>query len=137
LLPLAFQRARQLRYTGADARVLQPRFRTQHSLESLKPQTCGQQIKFSAASLPSGFKDSTERGAGGEGEKGAERFMKLKASIGLRRASLAGYPVDAAFPSDPPRLMTTLTCDGFRQILLNTRECYLTHKQLMEKYLNA
>jgi hypothetical protein len=57
-------------------------------LESLKPQTCGQQIKFSAAPLSSGFKDSTERGAGGEGEHGAERFMKLKADIGLRRASL-------------------------------------------------
>jgi hypothetical protein len=50
-------------------------------VESLKPQTCGQQIKFSAASLPSGFKDSTERGAGGEGEKGAGRFMKLKARL--------------------------------------------------------
>jgi hypothetical protein len=58
-------------------------------LESLKPQTCGQQIKFSAAPLSSGFKDSTERGAGGEGEHGAERFMKLKADIGLRRASRA------------------------------------------------
>jgi hypothetical protein len=61
-------------------------------LESLKPQTCGQQIKFSAAPLSSGFKHSTERGAGGEGEHGAERFMKLKADIGLRRASLAQAP---------------------------------------------
>jgi hypothetical protein len=33
------------------------------ALESLKPQTCGQQIKFSAGSLLSGFKDSMERGA--------------------------------------------------------------------------
>jgi hypothetical protein len=57
-------------------------------LESSKPQTCGHPVKFSAAPLSSGFKDSTERGAGKESGKGARRCMKLKRGVGLRRASL-------------------------------------------------
>jgi hypothetical protein len=62
---------------------------TIQTLESLKPQTYGHPIQFPAAPLPSGFKDSTERGAGGEGEHGAARSMKLETRFGLRRASLA------------------------------------------------
>jgi hypothetical protein len=56
--------------------------------ESLKPQTCSHPVKFSAAPLPSGFKDSTEEGAGGACGKGAGRFVKFKTDVGLRRASL-------------------------------------------------
>jgi hypothetical protein len=69
------------------------------TLESLKPQTCGHQVKFSAVRPPSGFKDSTERGAGKESRNGAGRCMKLETDVGLRRASL-GFtkrrPVSAA-----------------------------------------
>jgi hypothetical protein len=77
-------------------------------LESLKPQTCGQQIKFSAGSLPSGFKDSTERGAGKESGNRAGRIMKLKADFGLKRASLGYRPVPLFNGARGPRPLLNL-----------------------------
>jgi hypothetical protein len=74
----------------------------------LGPQACGQQIKFSAGSLPSGFKDSTERGAGGEGDAKLRRGFVDKGeadSVG-QAAHPAGADVSAIEDGDHAEIAT-------------------------------
>ena len=65
-------------------------------LESLNFKIRGRQIKFSAAAQ--GFKDSTERGAGGGQGEAVGLFIGPWIWLGLRRASLAPH-----FPGARPR----------------------------------